>query len=167
MSATALPITSSRFAAALRELPVSALHAKVSELQNAIVHLEKSNEALEEFVREEDDKDCYEALMENREVVERNKERIELIRKEVVELRGLPWVADEVKTTATARDTDAVGGEAGLNGIVETGSAAPQAATSAGASANGTATVTATANRHPQEQTNTTTAPEAEEGVFL
>ncbi|KAF2790296.1 hypothetical protein K505DRAFT_81969 [Melanomma pulvis-pyrius CBS 109.77] len=165
MSATALPITSSRFAAALRELPVSALHAKVSELQNAIAHLQKSNEALEEFVREEDDKDCYEALMENREVVERNKERIELIRKEVVELRGLPWVADEVKTTATASDADAVGREAVLNGVAEIGSATSQAAASA--STNGTATATATANGHPQEETNTTSASEAEEGVFL
>jgi hypothetical protein len=151
MSATALPITSSRFAAALRELPISSLHAKVSELQNSIAHLEQSNEELEKFVREEGDKECYEALMENREVVERNLERIELIKKEVVELRGLPWEADEVKT-APAPATS----EAGLNGAVESGSAGPPASGAAAAGTNGLA------QGHANGET-----PEAEEGVYL
>jgi hypothetical protein len=153
MSATALPITSSRFAAALRELPISSLHAKVSELQNSIAHLEQSNEELEKFVREEGDKDCYEALMENREVVERNLERIELIKKEVVELRGLPWEADEVKTAPAPAPATS---EAGLNGAVESGSAGPPASGSAAAGTNGLA----------QGQANGET-PEAEEGVYL
>ncbi|KAF2706525.1 hypothetical protein K504DRAFT_458929 [Pleomassaria siparia CBS 279.74] len=157
MSATALPITSERFAAALRELPVSSLHAKVSELQNAIAHLEESNKALEEFVREENDQDCYEALMENKEVVLRNRERIELIRKEVVELRGLPWTAEEGKTTtapATAGEVDIADSETGLNGIGNT-------ATTAAASTNATAT------GRPQEQTTSSATTEEEEGVFL
>jgi hypothetical protein len=151
MSANALPITSSRFAAALRELPISSLHAKVSELQNSIAHLEKSNADLEEFVRTDGDKDCYEALMENKDVIEKNRKRIELIRKEVVELRGLPWEADGGKTVPATS-------EARLNGRVGSDSAGSNAA------ANGnTAT---SANAQSQEHTEGAAA-EAEEGVFL
>ncbi|KAF2447937.1 hypothetical protein P171DRAFT_339249, partial [Karstenula rhodostoma CBS 690.94] len=82
MSAEALPITSARFAQALESLSVSSLHAKAAELRNSIAHLEKSNAELEEYVRQEQDKELYEAILENREVIKRMGERIELIKKE-------------------------------------------------------------------------------------
>ncbi|KAH7388640.1 hypothetical protein BKA66DRAFT_384207, partial [Pyrenochaeta sp. MPI-SDFR-AT-0127] len=82
MSAEALPITPSRFASALSDLPISSLYAKHAELTNQITHLESSNKQLEDFARENDDRDCYEALLENRQVMKRFEERKELIKKE-------------------------------------------------------------------------------------
>ena len=89
--------------------------------------------------------------MENKDVIEKNRERIELIRKEVVELRGLPWEADEKKTVPATS-------EAGLNGSVGSDNIRSNAA------ADGNATTSA--NAQSQEHTNGAPA-EAEEGVFL
>ncbi|KAF2018958.1 hypothetical protein BU24DRAFT_109332 [Aaosphaeria arxii CBS 175.79] len=100
MSAESVPISAARFASALNDLPVSALHAKVQEIRNSIAHLELSNTELEKYVREEDDKDCYEALMENKEVIKRMEERIELVKREIVEVRGLPFEPEKANTTA-------------------------------------------------------------------
>jgi hypothetical protein len=91
MSADAAPITFTRFSAALSDLPIESLYAKYSELSNQTTHLEDSNKQLEEFARENDDRDCYEALLENRQVVKRFEERKEAIRHEVSVVRGLPW----------------------------------------------------------------------------
>lgn len=49
MSSEALPISPTRFAAALTDLPLSALHLKVLELRNSITHLDYSNEQLRPF----------------------------------------------------------------------------------------------------------------------
>jgi len=49
MSADALPISPTAFAAALEDLPLSALHLKVLELRNSIAHLDYSNEQLRPF----------------------------------------------------------------------------------------------------------------------
>lgn len=119
MSAESRPITAARFAAALTELPISALYAKHAELSNNISHLESSNKQLEDFARENDDRDCYEALLENRQVMKNFTERMDLIRKEVEEVRSLPWrPRDEAEvrkeegavglngTTATSNDTE-------------------------------------------------------------
>lgn len=91
MSATASPISPTRFASALADLPISSLYAKHAELSNQIAHLESSNKQLEDFARDNDDRECYEALLENREVVRRFEERRELVRREVQEVRSLPW----------------------------------------------------------------------------
>jgi len=91
MSANTQPISLTRFATALADLPIDAIYAKHAELRNNIAHMESSNTQLEEFARENDDRDCYEALLENRQVIARFEERIEALRKEVTELRGLPW----------------------------------------------------------------------------
>jgi hypothetical protein len=93
MSASTLPITPSRFASALPDLPLSSLYAKHAELSNQIAHLHSSNAQLEDFARDNDDRECYEAVLENRLVVKRFEERIELLRKEV-EGRGLLWRPD-------------------------------------------------------------------------
>ena len=150
MSANALPISSARFATALRELPISSLHAKVAELRNSIAHLEKSNKDLEEYVREEDDKDCYEALMENKQVIERNKERIELIKVEVTELRGLAWAEGEGKTVVKEEgDQNTTTGNDNASTVTQQ---------------NGTGV---NVNGHAGGQENSVSAPEVEEGVFL
>jgi hypothetical protein len=105
MSSTALPISLPRFAAALSDLPISSLHAKIDELHNAITHLEKSNKELEEYAIAQDDKDCYEALVENRDVVKSMQERIALVEREIVEVRGLPLQAvGSATATMVTRD---------------------------------------------------------------
>ncbi|KAK4128168.1 hypothetical protein N657DRAFT_638577 [Parathielavia appendiculata] len=112
MSADSLPITPTRFAAALRDLPVSSLHLKVLELRNSIAHLDYSNEQLRPFAegtatalspntqqqaqggaqqpQPQPDQDCVDAIKENEQVIERMQERIRLVRHEV-ESRGLSW----------------------------------------------------------------------------
>ncbi|KAF2735252.1 hypothetical protein EJ04DRAFT_465276, partial [Polyplosphaeria fusca] len=95
MSAESLPITSPRFAAALSTLPPSSLHAKLSELSNSIAHLHRSNAELEAYIQEskeerDGDKECYEAIQENKDVVRKMEERVELVKREIVEVRGLP-----------------------------------------------------------------------------
>ncbi|KAL6706813.1 hypothetical protein ACN47E_005149 [Coniothyrium glycines] len=102
MSSDAAPITFERFARALEDLNVGSLYSKYAELTNQIAHLESSNKQLEEFARENDDRDCYEALLENKLVMKRFEERKELIKKEVQDVRGLPWRPQGEETTAPA-----------------------------------------------------------------
>ena len=115
MSATATPIPPARFAAALRDLPLSSLHAKAAELRNSIAHLLSSNEELKPFA-EAGDKDCAEAITENEEVIRRMEERISLLRIEV-EGRGMKWVEEggEKETEGAVvggADRDSVMGDA-------------------------------------------------------
>lgn len=113
MSADSVPITFERFAKALEDLPISSLYAKHAELTNQIAHLESSNQQLEDFARENDDRDCYEALIENRQVMKRFAERKELIKKEVQDVRGLPWrPQSEDSTVSVAEKPAAVNGSA-------------------------------------------------------
>lgn len=149
MSAESRPITAARFAAALTELPISALYAKHAELSNSITHLESSNKQLEDFARENDDRDCYEALLENRQVMKSFNERMELIRKEVEEVRSLPW---RPKDEGEVRKEE---GAVGLNGTAPTH--------------NGTSTTSSADRQTAQEQANGTTAQtrDDDEGVYL
>ncbi|KAF2032548.1 hypothetical protein EK21DRAFT_37610, partial [Setomelanomma holmii] len=82
MSSQATPITPARFASALTDLPIDAIYAKHAELRNNITHMESSNKLLEDFARDNDDRDCYEALLENRQVIKRFEERIKLLKRE-------------------------------------------------------------------------------------
>jgi hypothetical protein len=119
MSSEALPISPTRFAAALTDLPLSTLHLKVLELRNSIAHLDYSNEQLRPFAEgtatttttttttgpstttssetqtqtqgpSEPDPDCLDAIRENEAVIARMQARIALVRAEV-ERRGLSW----------------------------------------------------------------------------
>ncbi|KAK4044514.1 hypothetical protein C8A01DRAFT_42696 [Parachaetomium inaequale] len=111
MSSDALPINPARFAAALKDLPISTLHLKVLELRNSITHLDYSNEQLRPFAdgtatalsptttspstqpqatQGTPDQDCVDAIRENEAVIERMQARIRLVRDEV-ESRGLSW----------------------------------------------------------------------------
>ncbi|KIW63706.1 hypothetical protein PV04_08689 [Phialophora macrospora] len=103
MSSETQPISAERFALAIKDLPAENLYAKAQELENSIAHLERSNKTLQEYVdsirsdtslpestRQEGDKDCSDAIQENHVVIERQKERIELLKREV-ERRGAKW----------------------------------------------------------------------------
>jgi hypothetical protein len=117
MSAEAAPITLTRFSSALSDLPIESIYGKYSELRNNITHMESSNKQLEEFARENDDRDCYEALLENRQVIKRFEERIEALKKEVTEIRGLPW---RVRDEEEKKDAQVGGGDPVTNGAAVT-----------------------------------------------
>jgi hypothetical protein len=121
MSASALPITLTRFASALSDLPIDAIYAKHTELRNNIAHMEASNVQLEDFARENDDRDCYEALMENRATIKRFEERIVALREEVVG-RGLRWRPVEEEKEKDEKDgVNGVPVVQGANGVQEEG----------------------------------------------
>ncbi|KAI1434656.1 hypothetical protein GGR50DRAFT_386591 [Xylaria sp. CBS 124048] len=128
MSSETLPISSARFAEALRDLPASSLALKVLELRNSIAHLDYSNAELRPFAdgttptldRQGDagetgqpDQDCKDAIAENEVVISRMQARIELIRSEV-EGRGLNWqefqgYAPEAATATASKTTEEKG----------------------------------------------------------
>lgn len=113
MSADTQPISTTRFASALKDLSVDMLHLKVLEIRNSIAHLQYSNDQLKPFAEgtsvplssstqpppasstttaaaAEPDQDCIDAIRENELVIDRMAERIALIRAEVEE-RGVSW----------------------------------------------------------------------------
>jgi hypothetical protein len=98
MSSATTPISPARFAAALKDLPLSTLHLKAAELRNSIAHLDYSNEQLKPFAEGtnegnsngQPDQDCIDAIKENEGVIARMMERIELLKQEV-EGRGSSW----------------------------------------------------------------------------
>ncbi|KAI2005321.1 hypothetical protein LOY97_000243 [Ophidiomyces ophidiicola] len=93
MSAESLPISPVAFAAAIKDLTIPSLYAKVSELRNSITHLERSIVALKEYVESLSDGDevCEDAITENETVIQRMLERIDLVKAEV-ETRGQQWI---------------------------------------------------------------------------
>ena len=105
MSSTSTPISSDRFAEAIRALPLSNLHLKAAELHNSIVHLKSSNQQLKPSA-DDGDSVCSDAIQENLEVIRRMRDRILLLRQEV-EQRGFP-LEDEEKET-----------KPGVNGHIE------------------------------------------------
>lgn len=124
MSSTTNPISPTRFAAALSDLSLASLHAKASEIRNSILHLRISNSQLEPFAAD-GDADCMDAIKENEAVMDRMRERVELLRTEV-EGRGARWVSwDEDAAVAEEsgtnhelnQSTSAINGHVnGLNG---------------------------------------------------
>lgn len=82
----------SRFAQAIRDLPLANLYFKAAEIRNSIAHLKSSNQQLNQLA-EEGDSDCVEAIQENVGVIQRMEERIQLLKQEV-ESRGFKWGND-------------------------------------------------------------------------
>ncbi|KAJ4424793.1 hypothetical protein N0V82_000512 [Gnomoniopsis sp. IMI 355080] len=130
------PITPARFAAALKDLSIASLHLKVLEIRNALLHLAHSNAQLQPFADGtetslnlapgEPDPDCVEAIRENEIVIERMRERIELVKAEVV-ARGLSWSEFEEVTNELVEDNEPgvvarVGGSGSQGATEETGS---------------------------------------------
>lgn len=95
MSTAAQPISPSQFALAIQDLPLENLYTKVAEIRNSISHLERSNKELAEYAQrdgneEDGDADLVAAIEENKTVVGRMNERIDLVKAEV-ERRGQIW----------------------------------------------------------------------------
>lgn len=120
MSSDAVPISPSRFAEAIKDLPLSALHLKVLELRNSIAHLDYSNEQLRPFAEGtatplgggddgRPDQDCVDAIRENEVVIDHMAERIRLVRQEV-ESRGCSWAEFEVAAESDPPKEEAVSG---------------------------------------------------------
>lgn len=113
----ALPITPTRFAAALEDLPLASLHLKTLELRNSLAHLAYSNAQLRPFADGTEpaaagpDPDCADAIRENELVMARVRERILLVRAEV-EGRGLSWREFEGGPYDDDNDQDEAGGVA-------------------------------------------------------
>ena len=115
MSSASAPISAERFAEAIEDLSIGLLHNKAAEIQNSISHLEVSNEQLQQYA-DAGDKDCSDAISENRTVIVRMEERITLLKEEVVR-RGLPWPNNG---GVSSKDTASSGRETG-NGVQTNG----------------------------------------------
>ena len=114
MSHEARPISPARFASALEDLPLANLYSKALEIRNSIAHLQRSNGELQEYSDSQPsgDADCLEAVRENEIVIERMKERVELVKKEV-ERRGGRWHEADVEVDRLNGKSD--------SGVVENG----------------------------------------------
>ncbi|KAJ9602706.1 hypothetical protein H2200_012900 [Cladophialophora chaetospira] len=119
MSSETQPISAERFAFAIQDLPAENLYSKAHELENSIAHLERSNKTLQEYIdsirsdtslpestRQEGDKDCSDAIQENTVVIERQKERIGLLKQEI-ERRGAKWHGGDMNGKANGSATEA------------------------------------------------------------
>ena len=129
MSAEARSISPTRFAEALRDLPISSLYAKAAELRNSIQHLAASNAQLKEFA-EAGDRDCAEAMQENDEVIQRMEHRILLLEYEVEANRKMKWHQESGATGASATtqrepDMNGTNGTSGQAAEGNGGGAAP------------------------------------------
>jgi hypothetical protein len=107
MSHETRPISPARFASALEDLPLANLYSKAFEIRNSIAHLQRSNEELQAYSDSQPggDADCLEAVSENEAVIERMRERVGLVKREV-ERRGGTWHEADV-------EVDGVNGEKG------------------------------------------------------
>ncbi|GIJ84104.1 hypothetical protein Asppvi_002940 [Aspergillus pseudoviridinutans] len=119
------PITLEAFAEAIKELPLSAVYAKVSEIRNSIAHLRRSNSELRAFIDEscesESDKRELEGyIAENEGVIANMNERIGLLKTEI-EHRGELWIEEKV-VAETKMDGDEASASLSshpVNGTVE------------------------------------------------
>jgi hypothetical protein len=125
MSNEATPISPARFAAALKDLPLSTLHLKAMEIRNSIAHLDYSNEQLKPFADGTDpsangrpDQDCIDAIKENEIVIARMQERIALLKAEV-EGRGSSWLEFQSAEELEGGDGRLLNGTGESDGDVE------------------------------------------------
>lgn len=106
MSAQPISFTASMFADAIKDLPLSNIYAKASEIQNSIAHLYRSNDEMRAFVAdscdtEEDKREIEGYVSENEGIVTSMYERIALLKAEV-EGRGQRWIEAANGTDANA-----------------------------------------------------------------
>jgi hypothetical protein len=125
MSNEATPISPPRFAAALKDLPLSTLHLKAMEIRNSVAHLDYSNEQLKPFADGTDpsangrpDQDCIDAIKENEIVIARMQERIALLKAEV-EGRGSSWLEFQSAEELEGGDGRLLNGTGESDGDVE------------------------------------------------
>ncbi|KAL1990653.1 hypothetical protein VTN49DRAFT_6492 [Thermomyces lanuginosus] len=121
MSAQSQPITPEAFAAAIKELSLPSIYAKVAELRNSIAHLTRSNDELRTYIREsgedpesEENRELAAYIVENEGVMQAMAERIGLCKMEV-EARGLVWreeiLQDSPRDSTGEGVTNGVGGD--------------------------------------------------------
>ena len=89
--ATSIPVPPDLFATALETMEIAQLHAEETRLNNSIHHLDRSNVALE---AEKEDAECKQALEENLETIQRQRDRIQMIWDEL-KRRGVGKVCGE------------------------------------------------------------------------
>jgi hypothetical protein len=122
MSHEARPISPARFASALEDLPLANLYSKAFEIRNSIAHLQRSNEELQAYSDSQagGDADCLEAVRENEAVIERMRERVGLVKREV-ESRGGRWHEADVEVDGVngEKGDDRVVGNGQINGVVD------------------------------------------------
>lgn len=122
MSREARPISPTRFAQAIEDLPLENIYMKAHEINNSVMHLRQSNAQLQEYSdsikndesldaesRQYGDKDCLEAIEENKVVIERQLGRISLLKAEV-ERRGGRWHEGEMDSEKDPAATAATNG---------------------------------------------------------
>lgn len=63
---------------ALSELPPTSLISEISEVQNTIAHLLKSNQEMREFNEEQNDLDLIQAIQENQDLIQRKEKQVNL-----------------------------------------------------------------------------------------
>ncbi|KAI7870442.1 hypothetical protein BDF14DRAFT_1721209 [Spinellus fusiger] len=73
---------------ALRELPHDALLTEIPQVQNSIAHLYQSNEAMEDYDPQHSDPDLVQALQENKSLIERYQERIDVTLRVIQQVVG-------------------------------------------------------------------------------
>ncbi|KAG9232083.1 hypothetical protein BJ875DRAFT_467782 [Amylocarpus encephaloides] len=127
MSSDTLPISPTRFATALKDLPLETLHFKGAEIRNSIAHLDYSNEQLRPFANGSElstngvpDQDCVDAIRENEIVIARMERRIALLKAEVEE-RGSSWLEFRSAEEGEAKEEEGEERENLVNGDGETG----------------------------------------------
>lgn len=160
MSAQPISFTASMFADAIKDLPLSNIYAKASEIQNSIAHLHRSNDEMRAFVADscdtEDDKREIEGYVsENEGIVMSMYERIALLKAEV-EGRGQRWIEAANGTDANAGGTQ---GE-------QTEPSSSSAAAAAQPVVNGTAEGETHRDETAQESRDSD-ADRGQEGIYL
>ncbi|KAJ5226750.1 uncharacterized protein N7469_006756 [Penicillium citrinum] len=97
MAAQVFTINPEAFVEALKELPLSSVYAKVSELRNSIAHLHRSNAEMRAFMEssetEEEKREMEGYIRENEGVFKSMEERLGMLRNEV-ERRGQRWIEE-------------------------------------------------------------------------
>lgn len=137
MTSEARPVSPNSFAAAIEDLPVENLYTKAVEINNSVAHLERSNRTLQEYsdsikndesldaeTRQYGDKDCLEAIRENEVVIERQQERVRLLKAEV-ERRGQRWHEAEPKETETSNGHTNQTADTGSRNVTASSTQAP------------------------------------------
>jgi hypothetical protein len=98
MAAQVFTINPEAFTEALKELPLSAVYAKVSELRNSIAHLHRSNAEMKDFLEasqsDDERREMEGYIRENEGVFASMRERLDMLRIEV-ERRGQSWIEEE------------------------------------------------------------------------
>jgi hypothetical protein len=124
---TATPITNARFAAALTDLSIASLHSKAAELRNSLYHLRHSNAQLQPFA-DTGDRDCKDAIAENEAVMARLRERVDMLKVEVVMVRRMPWVEWDEEEGHEDGKKEVNGGHGGSDANLLNGTAAHEEA---------------------------------------